>query len=180
MSFRHWNSHQPLSTNLVPAPSELEMIPNERNSLKGFDGREDPQTSTESSSNSFSSRKEIIPSGVEELEEEEEEEVEVAGWSWLAVRVQSAGLTVLTVSTMSRLRWNIGQDHITSQTQLVVTSNYICIMYISIVKLNYSNCSNGYLNLASNNKDRIEDKKSLSSTSLPHYSPNNIYLILYW
>ena len=114
MSFRHWNSHQPLSTNLVPAPSELEMIPNERNSLKGFDGREDPQTNTESSSNSFSSRKEIIPSG------EEEEEEEVAGLSWLAVRVLSAGLTVLTVSTMSRLRWNIGQDNITSQT---VTSN---------------------------------------------------------
>ena len=85
------------------------MIPNERNSLKGFDGREDPQTSTESSSNSFSSRKEIIPSGVEEVEEVE---VEVAGWSWLAVRVQSAGLTVRTVSTMSTPRWNIGQDDI--------------------------------------------------------------------
>ena len=88
MSFRHWKSHQPLSTNLVPAPSELEMIPNERNSLKGFDGREDPQTSTESSSISFSFQKEIIPSGVEveaeELEEEaelvEEEVEEVAVW----------------------------------------------------------------------------------------------------
>ena len=127
MSFRHWNSHQPSSTNLVLAPSELEMIPNERNSLKGFDGREDPQTSTESSSNSFSSRKEIIPSGEEEVEEEVVEEVEegvAAGWSWLAVRVQSAGLTVLSVSTMSTPRWSIGQDsvtsqHTTSQTKLV-------------------------------------------------------------
>ena len=131
MSFRHWNSHQPSSTNLVLAPSELEMIPNERNSLKGFDGREDPQTSTESSSNSFSSRKEIIPSGEEEVEEEVVEEVveEVeegvaAGRSWLAVRVQSAGLTVLSVSTMSTPRWSIGQDsvtsqHTTSQTKLV-------------------------------------------------------------
>ena len=99
------------------------MIPNERNSLKGFDGREDPQTSTESSSNSFSSRKEIIPSGEEEVVEEVEEGV-AAGLSWLAVRVQSAGLTVLTVSTMSTPRWSIGQDsvtsqHTTSQTKLV-------------------------------------------------------------
>ena len=121
LSFRHWSSNQLLSTNRGPPPTELEMIHNERNFLKGFDGREDPQTNTESSSNSFSSRKEIIPSGVEE---EEEEEVEVAGLSWLAVRVLSAGLTVLTVSTMSTPRWSIGQDsvtsqHTTSQTKLV-------------------------------------------------------------
>ena len=96
MSFRHWNSHQPLSTNLVPAPSELEMIPNERNSLKGFDGREDPQTNTGSSSNSFSFLKEIIPSGVVEVEEEVEV-VEELGWPWLAVKVLSAGRQVLTV-----------------------------------------------------------------------------------
>ena len=98
MSFRHWNSHQPLSTNLVLAVSELEMIPNERNSLKGFDGREDPQTSTESSSNSFSFLKEIIPSG--------EEEVLEVGWAWLAVTVQSAGRPVLTVCRLIRPRWN--------------------------------------------------------------------------
>ena len=99
MSFRHWNSHTPLSTNLVLAATELEMIPNERNSLKGFDGREDPQTSTESSSNSFSFLKEIIPSGEEEVEEE-------VGWSWLVVTARSAGLPVRTVSTLTIPRWS--------------------------------------------------------------------------
>ena len=100
MSFRHWNSHTPLSTNLVLAATELEMIPNERNSLKGFDGREDPQTSTESSSNSFSFLKEIIPSGVVEVEEEE-----VVDWPWLGVRALAAGRPVLTVSSLTLLRW---------------------------------------------------------------------------
>ena len=109
MSFRHWNSHTPLSTNLVLAATELEMIPNERNSLKGFDGREDPQTSTESSSNSFSFLKEIIPSGEEEVEVEvvvEEVVEEEVGWSWLVVRARSAGLPVRTVSTLTIPRWS--------------------------------------------------------------------------
>ena len=109
LSFRHWNSHQPLSTNLVAvvvASTELEMIPNERNSLKGFDGREDLQTNTGSSSNSFSFLKEIIPSGVVEVVE--------GGWPWLDVRVLSVGRPVLTVSTLTLPRWNITRQ--TSQT----------------------------------------------------------------